>query len=85
MPPPVDPDRFEAALTPLEHAELQQMLSSAIVGSPTTVERGLSDFLDRTGADELIIAAQIFEHGARLKSYEMVAQTRQSVVGSRES
>jgi luciferase family oxidoreductase group 1 len=85
VPPPVDPDRFEAALTPLERAELQQVLSSAIVGSPTTVERGLSDFLDRTGADELIIAAQIFAHGARLKSYQIVAQTRRSLVGSRQS
>ncbi len=52
---------------------------------PTTVERGLSDFLDRTGADELIIAAQIFDHAARLRSYEIVAETRQSVVGSRQS
>ncbi len=85
VPPPVDPDRFEAALTPLERAELQQVLSSAIVGSPTTVERGLSDFLDRTDADELIIAAQIFEHAARLRSYEIVAETRQSLVVSRQS
>jgi luciferase family oxidoreductase group 1 len=85
VPPPVDPDRFAAELTPLERAELAQVLSSAIVGSPAAVRRGLSDFIDRTAADELIIAAQIFDHAARLTSYEMVAQTRQSTVGSRQS
>ncbi len=66
VPPPVDPDRFEAALTPLERMELQHVLGSAIVGSPDTVGRGLSDFLTRTGADEIIIAAQVFDHAARL-------------------
>jgi len=65
--------------------ELQHVLGSAIVGSPHTVRRGLSDFLTRTNADELIIAAQIFDHAARLHSYEIVAQTRQSAVGNRES
>ena len=81
VPPPVDPDRFEAALTPLERIELQHVLGSAIVGSPDTVRRGLSDFLAHTNADELIIAAQIFDHAARLRSYDIVAQTRQSPFG----
>jgi len=81
VPPPVDPDRFEAALTPLERMELQPVLGSAIVGSPDTVRRGLSDFLAHTNADELIIAAQIFDHAARLRSYDIVAQTRQSPFG----
>ena len=87
VPPPVDPDRFEAELTPLERMELERVLSSAIVGSPETVRRGLSDFLARTDADELIIAAQIFDHAARLRSYEIVAEVgqTQSAVGSRGS
>ena len=85
VPAPVDPDRFDAELTSLERVELEQVLSSAIVGSPATVRRGLSDFLDRTAADELIIAAQIFDHGARLRSYEIVAETRQSAVVNRQS
>ena len=85
VPPPVDPDRFEAELTPLERMELERVLSSAIVGSAATVKRGLSDFLARTEADELIVAAQIFDHAARLRSYEIVAETRQSLVGSQQS
>jgi luciferase family oxidoreductase group 1 len=85
VPPPVDPDRFEAALTPLERMELEHVLSSAIVGSAATVQRELSEFLALTDADELVIAAQIFDHGARLRSYDIVAQTdsRQSGIGSR--
>ena len=81
VPPPVDPDRFDAELTPLERVELEHVLSSAIVGSPATVRRGLSDFIDRTAADELIIAAQIFDHAARLRSYDIVSED--ATVGSR--
>ena len=76
VPPPVDPDRFEAALTPLERMELQHVLGTAIVGSPDTVGRGLSDFLTRTEADEIIIAAQVFDHAARVHSYEITAHLR---------
>src|SRR5262249_6398530 len=72
MPPPVDPDVIEAALTPQERADLQQFLSTAIVGSPDTVRAGLSAFLARTTADELIITGQIFDHAARIHSYEIV-------------
>jgi luciferase family oxidoreductase group 1 len=85
VPAPVDPDRFDAELTPLERVDLQHVLGSALVGSADTVRHGLSDFVTRTGADELIIAAQIFDHTARLRSYEIVAQTRQSAVDNRES
>jgi luciferase family oxidoreductase group 1 len=85
VPPPVDPDRFDAELTPLERVELQHVLGSGLVGSADTVRHGLSAFLARTGADELIIAAQIFDHTARLRSYEIVAQTRQSAVDNPES
>jgi luciferase family oxidoreductase group 1 len=76
VPPPVDPDRFAAALNPIERAELDHVLSTAIVGDHAAVARGLSDFLSRTGADELIIAAQIFDHSARLRSYEIAGQLR---------
>ena len=73
VPPPLDPDEFDASLTPLERAELQHVLGSAIVGSPASVRKGLSEFVERTGADEIIVASQVFEHAARLRSYEIVA------------
>ena len=52
VPPPVDPDRFDATLTPLEREQLDSVLSNAIVGGPETVTRGLSEFLALTDADE---------------------------------
>ena len=73
VPPPLDPDEFDASLTPLERAELQHVLGSAIIGSPASVRKGLSEFIERTGADEIIVASQVFEHAARLRSYEIVA------------
>ncbi len=82
VPPPVDPERFEAALTPLERAELQHVLGSAIFGSADTVRRGLSDFLARTNADELIVAAQIFDHESRLRSYEITAHVRDELTSA---
>jgi luciferase family oxidoreductase group 1 len=85
VPPPVDPDRFAAALGPLEREELDRVLSSAIVGGPDTVARGLSEFLALTSADEVIIAGQVFDHAARLRSYQIVAEMGQSLVGSRRS
>jgi alkanesulfonate monooxygenase SsuD/methylene tetrahydromethanopterin reductase-like flavin-dependent oxidoreductase (luciferase family) len=59
---------------PHERAMLDQVLTCAAVGSPTTVRRWLNDFAARTGADELIMASQIFDHDARLRSYEIASQ-----------
>jgi len=49
-------------------------LREAIVGSPATVKRGISAFLERTGVDELMVTGAIFDHAARLHSFELVAQ-----------
>ncbi len=58
---------------PLEQAMLDQVLSCTAVGSPGTVQRWLREFTARTGADELILASQIHDHRARLRSYEIAA------------
>jgi alkanesulfonate monooxygenase SsuD/methylene tetrahydromethanopterin reductase-like flavin-dependent oxidoreductase (luciferase family) len=79
VPPPVDPDAFEASISPLERAELGHVFSAAIVGSPETVERGVSEFLQKTDADELIVSSQIFDHAARLRSFEIVADVRSAL------
>jgi alkanesulfonate monooxygenase SsuD/methylene tetrahydromethanopterin reductase-like flavin-dependent oxidoreductase (luciferase family) len=52
---------------------LDSRIGSSIVGSPETVKTKLQQFLDETQADEMIINAQIFDHKARLKSFEIVA------------
>jgi luciferase family oxidoreductase group 1 len=66
------------AFAPHERAMLDQVLTCAAVGSPSTVRRWLSDFAARTGADELIIASQIFDHDARLRSYEIASQAAET-------
>ena len=75
LPPPVD--GFEQQLDPFERIQLDQVLSASVVGSPDSVRRGLEQFISRTGADEVIIAAQIFDHAARLRSYEIAAAARE--------
>ncbi len=53
---------------------LDHALSCAIVGGPETVARGLQAFVARTGADELMVTAQIFDHAARVRSFELTAR-----------
>ena len=72
LPPPVV--GFDDRLQPMERAMLDSVLACAVVGSPQTVKTELSAFVDRTGADELMITAQIFDHQARRRSFEIVAQ-----------
>ncbi len=74
LPPPVDD--FEATAHPLEVAGLQQALACSIVGAPDTVREGLRAFVAHTGADELMVTAQVHDHAARLRSFELVADVR---------
>ena len=74
LPPPVE--GFEERLTPGERAILDDLLSCSFIGSPTTIQRGLAEFLARTGADELMLTSQIFDQAARLRSYELTARVR---------
>jgi luciferase family oxidoreductase group 1 len=69
LPPPAA--GFEQRLTPPERAMIAQALSCAAVGSRDTVRRGLASFIARTAADEVIITSQIFDHAARLRSFEI--------------
>ena len=49
------------------------MLACSFVGSPQTVRSGLERFIEQTAADELMVAAAIYDHSARLRSYELLA------------
>jgi luciferase family oxidoreductase group 1 len=71
LPPPVDD--MNSRLTPIERHGLEEMLSVAVVGSPDVVRHGLEALVERTGADELMLTSQIFDHAARLRSYEIAA------------
>lgn len=67
---------FERNLDPSAKAMLDHALSCAVVGSPETIGKGVTDFIARTGADELMITAQIFDHEARKRSYSILAGAR---------
>ncbi len=71
LPPPVE--EFVERLPPGDRRLLDDMLSCSVVGSPETVRLGLEAFVDRTGADELMLASQIYDFAARLRSYELAA------------
>jgi luciferase family oxidoreductase group 1 len=71
VPPPVAD--FEAGLDPYARAILRDSLGAAVVGSRETVRQGLDDFIARTGADELMVTANIFDHEKRKRSFEIVA------------
>jgi luciferase family oxidoreductase group 1 len=71
LPPPLT--GFDEGLEPMERAMLDSVLACAVVGSAQTVQDGLAAFIARTGADELMITAQIFDHQARRRSFEIVA------------
>ena len=70
--PPIDD--IEAYWTPAEKAQAQRMLSCAFAGSPATLARDLARFVERTGADELMVSGAIWDPAARLRSYELLAQ-----------
>ena len=67
------------ALGPQERAMLDSVLSCSAIGSPETVSRQLQEFITRTGADELMITSQIFDHAHRLRSYEITSEVHQSL------
>ena len=71
LPPP--DDGFLERLTPGDRRLLDDMLAYSVVGSPATVRRGLEAIVARTGADELMLASQVYDHAARLRSYELVS------------
>jgi luciferase family oxidoreductase group 1 len=78
---------FARSLHPMEQVMLRETLAYAVVGSPDRIRQGLDEFIAMTGADELMITAQIYDHRARLRSFELTAEAatalaRQSVGGA---
>ena len=75
LPPPSD----DVAMSWQEEAMIAEALSCSAVGSPATVRRELTAFIERTKPDELIIAAQIYDHAAQLRSYAITAEAREAL------
>jgi luciferase family oxidoreductase group 1 len=71
LPPPIDD--IETYWSPAEKAQASRMLACSVVGGPETVKAGLKALEERTRADEFIVAAAVYDHEARKRSYGMVA------------
>jgi len=77
LPPPVD--NIADLWSPIERAGVEHAFSEAVVGSAATVRKGLQAFLERTGVDELMVTAAMYEQTARLRSFEIVAEVRDTL------
>ena len=60
-----------------ERAMIECFLASSAIGSPARVREATEAFIARTGADELMVTSQIFDHEARKRSYTILAETVQ--------
>ena len=77
LPPPLP--GYLDRIGPAERAMLEHTLSCSAIGSVTTVRDALGRFIEATGADELMIASQIFDPGLRRRSYALTAEARRQL------
>ena len=71
LPPPVE--NIDDHWSPLEKAQASARLAMSFVGSRDTVESKLREFVQYTAVDEVIVSSMIYDHQARLHSYEILA------------
>jgi luciferase family oxidoreductase group 1 len=64
---------FEETLSLQERAMLSQVMECAVIGGKERVREGLAKLVQRTGADELMVTSQIYDHEARMRSFAIVA------------
>lgn len=74
IPPPIDD--IEAYWTPVERIGVEQALACSVVGDPDQVRDGLAAFVERHRPDELMLTANVYDHGARKRSFEIAMASR---------
>ena len=74
--PPIDD--IESYWSPHEKAQAMRMLTHSVVGSVDTVRKGLQAFIAETGVDEMMIVSDVYDHQARLRSIELIAEATKS-------
>ena len=79
-PGPLQPPTEKLDWDSFEEAAVVSRFGAAVVGSADTVRRGLERFLAATKVDELILAMTVYDHAARLRSYEIVAEVAGRVI-----
>jgi luciferase family oxidoreductase group 1 len=83
LPPPVDD--MDDHWSPVERAGVEQALAYSVVGAPDAIQRGLEALIAETDADELMLTAQIYDHAARLRSFEIAADVRDRIAARRNA
>jgi luciferase family oxidoreductase group 1 len=78
LPPPT----HDIAWSDAERAGVEQSLACSVIGDAAQVRAGLASVIEQTQADELIVTAQIFDHAARLRSFEITAQAHAALAGT---
>jgi luciferase family oxidoreductase group 1 len=81
LPPLVD--SMDGRWSSIEQAHVERMTHYSAVGAAQTVRRELEAFIEETRADEIIVTAQIFDHAARLRSFEIAAQVFREINAAR--
>lgn len=77
LPPPVE--NLESRLEPLDRAILTEMKSPVAIGDKQMVAEGLADFVDETGANELMLVCSMYDHDKRVRSFEIAAEAAKSI------
>ncbi|WOB98204.1 MULTISPECIES: luciferase-like monooxygenase [unclassified Providencia] len=78
LPAPVE--SMENIWSPAEKFGVQQALGMSLVGDKTKVRHGLDTILRQTQADEIMVNGQIFDHQARLYSFELAMQVMNEIM-----
>lgn len=87
LPGPLQPpvDSMDGRWSEMERAEVEHSTRMAVVGSADAVRDGIRVFLEATGADEIIFTGQIFDHRARLRSFEILSEIREALTEAEEA
>ncbi len=78
LPPPID--SMDGYWSPIERQMVEHTLTYTIAGTRETVARDLAEFVDCTDVDEVIVTGHMYDHGARLHSFEILADVREAMV-----
>ncbi|MDX3904612.1 MAG: LLM class flavin-dependent oxidoreductase [Pigmentiphaga sp.] len=70
--PPVDD--IDGVWSAAERSHVERSLACTVVGDLAMVQEGMREFAERTGADELMVTAQVYDHHARLESFRLTAE-----------
>ena len=76
---PAPLEDIDSYWSPHEKVNVDHALRYAMVGAAPTIRQQLQDFLGLTAVDELMLTAQIYDHGARLRAFEIAAELRQTI------